>query len=91
MSTPAPAQWYCQAYGPEPAASGALCFRAEPGQRRCADAAECARTMTAERQRVFRRINELAAQGDPDMAYLADEFASPAQILDADAPPEPQR
>lgn len=72
----------CQAYGPEGAGFGALCFVAgQPGQRVCADADECARTMAAARKRVFRRISERAAQGDEVAACLAAEFTSPDQLL----------
>ena len=61
---------------------GALCFFAgELGKRVCASQAECREAMAAERQRVFRRINERAALGDPDMAYLADVFTNPGQML----------
>jgi hypothetical protein len=74
--------WDCEAYGPEPAEIGAICFvSGELGKRVCTDAAECHRAMAAERQRVFRRINELAATGNADMAYLAEEFTSPEQLL----------
>ncbi|WP_280486091.1 hypothetical protein [Nocardia cyriacigeorgica] len=34
-----------------------------------------------QRQRVFRRMNELAASGSPWAADLAQEFASPERIL----------
>ena len=40
--------------------------------------------MTAERQRVFGRISELAAAVDETAAFLAEEFASPDQILGGD-------
>ncbi len=73
--------WLCEAYGPEGREHGVLCFIAEPGERACASQAECHEVMTAERQRVFRRIQEGAAAGSPDMAYLAGEFTSPGQLL----------
>lgn len=37
--------------------------------------------MCGQRQRVFHRINELAAHGDDDAAYLAGEFTHPEQLL----------
>lgn len=74
--------WACEAYGPEIADIGAVCFRSgELGKRVCADLAECRAAMAAERRRVFRRINELAAAGNADMAHLAEEFTSPEQLL----------
>jgi hypothetical protein len=76
--------WSCTAYGPEAAEVGAICFVAQPGTRKCADQDECREVMTGERQRVFRAISEKAAAGDPVMAYLAEEFASPDQILGGD-------
>jgi hypothetical protein len=76
--------WACEAYGPEAAAAGALCFVAEPGQRVCADPQECARTLAAERRRVFRRIQELSATdgaaGEAG-AYLETVFTNPDQLL----------
>lgn len=76
--------WDCEAYGPDAAAAGALCFvSGELGKRVCAGLDECRRMMAVERQRVFRRINELAASDDEtgDWAYLAGEFARPEQLL----------
>ena len=74
--------WDCEAYGPDGREAGALCFLAgEAGTRVCASRAACSEAMTAERQRVFSRINELAAAGDPVCAYLAEEFSEPGQIL----------
>lgn len=37
--------------------------------------------MAAERQRVFRRISELAAEGDPAAGFLEGQFANPDQLL----------
>src|SRR3954451_2044649 len=69
------ADWPCSAYGPEGLAAGARCFRsAEPGEWVCSSRAVCEDFMAAERQRVFRRINELAATGDPDFADLDAAF-----------------
>jgi hypothetical protein len=77
------AGWDCEAYGPGPAAEiGAVCFVAgELGKRVCGDLAECQQVMTAERQRVFRRISERAAAGDETAAFLAGEFTNPEQLL----------
>lgn len=77
-----PESWHCEAYGPEGAEIGARCFVAgELHERVCADRDVCHRTMVAQRQRVFRRMNELAASGSPWAADLAQEFASPERIL----------
>lgn len=73
--------WACEAYGAEGAGVGALCFAAAPGRRVCDSQQVCARVMGAERQRVFDRIQELAARGDPDAQYLAGEFPSPEGLL----------
>jgi hypothetical protein len=74
--------WDCEAYGPEAREVGALCFfSGAPGKRVCDGPPECAAAMAAERQRVFRRIREQAAQGDETMAYLEQEFTRPEQIL----------
>ena len=72
----------CDAYGPDGREVGALCFLSgELNTRVCASHAECTAAMTAERQRVFQRIQDGAARGDPDMVYLAGEFTSPEQLL----------
>src|ERR1700737_1406011 len=72
----------CEAYGPEGREVGALCFFAgELGARVCASQDECRDAMTAERRRVFRRINEMAAHGDPAAVDLAETFTYPARLL----------
>lgn len=81
--------WDCEAYGPDGARFGALCFVAGDGERACADSGECHRVMLGERQRVFRAISERAADGDPDMAFLESEIASPGQLLGGAPDPEP--
>jgi hypothetical protein len=83
----------CAAYGDDlPDALGDLCFFEGAIGRKCWTRGECESRMGEERQRVFQRINELAAKGDPDMAFLADEFSSPDQLLNADeSPDEPSR
>ena len=74
--------WDCEAYGPEGREVGALCFVSpELGQRRCGSRAECELTVDSERHRVFGRIRDLAAAGDPTGVFLAQEFSSPAQLL----------
>ena len=73
--------WACTAYGPEGRAANALCFFAGSGKRTCASLAECREKMTAERRRVWQRIQDGAARGDPDMVYLAQEFSGPEQLL----------
>lgn len=75
-------QWACEAYGPEGLEVGALCFLSpEPGKRVCGSRDECSQTMAAERGRVFRRINELAAGGDEAAGYLEQQFSRPGQLL----------
>lgn len=72
----------CDAYGREGREFGAVCFfGGELQERACADAAECRQRMAGERQRVFARIQELAADGDETGIYLADQFASPEDLL----------
>jgi hypothetical protein len=72
----------CTAYGPEGRESGAVCFfGGELQERSCASLDECASRMAAERQRVFARIQELAADGDEVGVYLAGEFTSPEDLL----------
>jgi hypothetical protein len=81
------ADWDCSAYGPEGTKVGALCFFfAELNERECSSLEKCRTAMRAERGRVFRRINELAATGDPTAAYLEGEFNSPDQLLDGEEP-----
>jgi len=75
------ADWDCAAYGPDGRKFGALCFLAGQGERACASQAACSDAMAAERQRVWQRIQEMAAAGDPAGAELADAFTDPQQIL----------
>jgi len=82
-----PGGFICQAYGSEGIAFGAVCFFSrELGKRVCADQKECQQAMSVERPQVFRRINEGAAAGQPEMEYLAGEFTSPDQILGLGGP-----
>ena len=82
LSTDAAGDWDCSAYGSEGRRFGALCFVSGAlGKRVCASQAACRDVMAAERRRVFRRIQEGAADGQPDMAYLAEEFSDPEQLL----------
>ena len=73
--------WACEAYGAEGREVGALCFVSQPWARVCRDRAECSATMAAERRRVFRRINELAAAGEDGFADLSDEITTPGELL----------
>lgn len=73
--------WDCEAYGPEGKEFGALCFFAGDNKRTCSTEAVCRDRLAAERQRVFRTIQEHAAAGDATAAFLADEITSPEQIL----------
>lgn len=76
------ADWHCAAYGPEGVAVGARCFVAPAlDQRVCGTEGECADVLRRERRRVYGRISELAAAGDPVAEYLEAEFASPDQLL----------
>jgi hypothetical protein len=87
MADTEPADFACEAYGPDGATFGALCFRSgETGKRVCADLPECHAVMTTERQRVYRRISELAAGGDETMAFLAEEFTRPEHLLGGGGP-----
>ena len=81
--------WDCQAYGRGGEAVGALCFFAEPGTRSCRTEGECHAHLAAERVRVFDRIGEMAAAGNPVGLYLASEFTAPEQLLGGlQSPPE---
>lgn len=74
--------WDCGAYGPEGRDHDALCFVAPVlGQRVCATEGDCADRLGAERKRILRRINELAAAGDETAIFLEGEFSSPDQLL----------
>jgi hypothetical protein len=86
--TAAGQDWDCTAYGPEARPSGALCFFAASYARTCPSLGACRTRMAAERQRVFDLIQEKGAAGDETMAYLAGEFTSPDQILNAEIPAE---
>lgn len=72
----------CEAYGPEAAEAGALCFvPGALGVRVCLTREICTLTMARSRRRLFQRIQELAAAGDETAAYLAEEFTGPEQLL----------
>ncbi len=74
-------EWDCEAYGPPAREAGTLCFFAPLGKRECISRAVCSVAIAAERQRVFRRMNEMAAHGDEAGAFLAETFTNPEQIL----------
>jgi hypothetical protein len=86
--TAAPGQvqpWICEAYNEGAAEHGALCFvAAELGTRLCPSQTRCKAVMVAERQRIYGRIQELAAAGDTAAIFLAAEFTSPDQLLGGD-------
>lgn len=87
--------WDCEAYGPEAAAAGALCFVSGALHKRvCDDPADCRQTMIRSRQRLFGRISELAAHGDSpyaaDYAYLAEVFGTPDQLLGGPGHADPE-
>lgn len=74
--------WPCEAYGPEAMKYGAYCFvAAQLHERVCTTKEECHRLVVSERQRVYRRIQELAADGDPVMTELAEQFPDPNTLL----------
>lgn len=84
--------WRCHAYfgkddDPDelPSELRDLCFFQEI--ERCTTEPQCLSRMESERQRVFRRINELAAAGNPTGEFLEGEFTSPDQLLNADRGP----
>ena len=59
---------------------------ADLGQRTCDSASQCHEVMTAERHRVFQRIQEMAESGDPVGIGLAEDFTSPDQLLNGGGP-----
>lgn len=73
--------WTCPAYGPEGVEFGALCFFALPGERVCPDVVTCGTSLEAERQRVWRRINRLADQGEPSSIFLRETLNGPDELL----------
>jgi hypothetical protein len=73
--------WPCEAYGPEGPEFGAVCFIGDLNRRVCESSAECHATVQRERERVYGRLQELAATGDPGFVALAAEFTSPDQLL----------
>jgi hypothetical protein len=78
------ATWDCVAWGEKGREIGVLCFvGGEQGrQRRCPDLETCKAVMTGERQRVYARIQELAASGiDPFWEEFAEHFPSPDGLL----------
>ncbi|WP_280396017.1 hypothetical protein [Nocardia brasiliensis] len=83
MTGPAsgPDPWYCEAYGPELAEIGVVCFFVEARGHACNGSDECGRLMAARRQQLFQRVNELAALGDEAGTYLAEQITHPEQVL----------
>ena len=75
----------CEAYGSEGTEMGVLCFQSPvSGKRVCGSREECEQVMTSQRQRVFRRIQELSAAGGPEWEFLEQAFTSPEQLLGSD-------
>jgi len=80
-------QWPCEAYGPEGAEFGAICFMsAVPGTRLCKSAEICGLQMAEQRRRVHARIHENArnppdGMSAADWEYLADAFPTPNMLL----------
>lgn len=77
--------WPCEAYGAGGLEVGARCFVADLGDRLCLSRAECGEIVAESRARLFARINELAAQGDPTGIFLAREFPTPQEIFKGDS------
>lgn len=77
-----PDEWDCSYYGPEGRRLGAVCFVAK--ERACPTLAACELAIAGSRKRIFRRIQELAASGQPESVYLAGEFTRPDQLLGGD-------
>jgi hypothetical protein len=73
--------WICPAYGPDGIEFGAVCFFGLSGERSCPDAVTCETSLQAERQRIWRRINRLADQGEPSSVFLRDSFSGPEDLL----------
>jgi hypothetical protein len=79
----------CSAYGPGSRELGAVCFfGGELNLRACPSLAACHEAMAAERRRVWQRIQDGAARGEPDMVHLAAEFTSAEQLLGGVLPEE---
>lgn len=75
--------WPCEAYGEEGPEFGAVCFVGDVDRRVCDSAEVCHAVMSTERSRIFGRIQELAAAGDPTGVFLAGEFSGPDELLNA--------
>lgn len=73
--------WICPAYGPDGEEFGAVCFFGSPGDRACPDSVTCGTSLEAERQRIWRRVNRLADEGDPDFIFLRETFGGPDELL----------
>lgn len=69
--------WHCVAYGED---GGSWCFMQEVGPP-CAALSICTELMAVERQRVWQKIQEGAATGDPDMKYLDENISGPDELL----------
>jgi hypothetical protein len=89
--TPPGQAFVCEAYPPEAAQYGVICFFADRGTRNCGSAEECAASVAGARKVLWQRMNEQAAHnpGDETWKSLAETFTSPGQIMpdDTDLPP----
>lgn len=83
-----PPAWDCEAYGEELPKDLATCFFQEV--QHCVSETECHARMVGQRQFAYRRMQELAATGDPVWVEVAEHFPDPSTILNADrdTPPE---
>ena len=75
--------WACEAYGRSALQYGMLCFFAATDARTCATHAQCHAMMNMERERVWRRLHELAAAGDEDWADVLGDLDGPQDLLRA--------
>lgn len=74
--------WPCEAYGEDSIAVGALCFFSSESHHRVCDIPEtCNFNMNVERRRLWRRLNELAAQGDELGIEMVASFTGPEELL----------
>lgn len=73
--------WTCPAYGPEGVRVGAVCFFGRPGERSCLSEIQCRLSLSAERDRVWTRINELADAGEQEFVFLRKSIGGPDELL----------
>jgi hypothetical protein len=78
-------QWACEAYGTDGLAVGALCFYAAQHKRNCISYIVCATRLAAEREQLYARMVELAANGMSDYAEMLKDISGPEELLRADS------